>query len=53
MVHLGRSKIRDIRDPNSAMDPSAVEPVLSALKELGVRIAIDDFGSGYSSLSYL
>ncbi len=26
---------------------------LRALKEIGVRLAIDDFGSGYSSLSYL
>lgn len=26
---------------------------LDALRELGVRIALDDFGSGYSSLSYL
>lgn len=26
---------------------------LKALHELGVRIALDDFGSGYSSLSYL
>jgi len=27
--------------------------VLCALRELGVRIAIDDFGAGYSSLQYL
>jgi EAL domain-containing protein (putative c-di-GMP-specific phosphodiesterase class I) len=27
--------------------------VLNDLKELGVKIALDDFGSGYSSLSYL
>ncbi|HVR97278.1 MAG TPA: bifunctional diguanylate cyclase/phosphodiesterase, partial [Thermoanaerobaculia bacterium] len=27
--------------------------VLQALKDLGVRIVIDDFGNGYSSLSYL
>ena len=26
---------------------------LAALKQLGVRVAIDDFGMGYSSLSYL
>ncbi|WP_337268851.1 putative bifunctional diguanylate cyclase/phosphodiesterase [Oryzifoliimicrobium ureilyticus] len=28
-------------------------PLLRALKELGIRIAIDDFGIGYSSLGYL
>ena len=27
--------------------------ILHELKKLGVRIAIDDFGVGYSSLSYL
>ncbi|MGH8076574.1 MAG: putative bifunctional diguanylate cyclase/phosphodiesterase [Lysobacter sp.] len=28
-------------------------PILAELRALGVRVAIDDFGSGYSSLSYL
>src|SRR6202051_2109792 len=28
-------------------------PVLQKLKAMGVRLAIDDFGAGYSSLSYL
>jgi len=32
--------------------PGAVRR-LNALKELGVRIAVDDFGTGYLSLSYL
>ncbi len=32
--------------------PRAIS-ILSRLKTLGVRIALDDFGSGYSSLSYL
>ena len=31
---------------------NAIE-ILEALKELGIHIAIDDFGVGYSSLSYL
>ncbi len=34
-------------------DPDAAVGRLRALKQLGVRIAIDDFGSGYSSLAYL
>jgi EAL domain-containing protein (putative c-di-GMP-specific phosphodiesterase class I) len=33
------------------MDQTIV--ALKALRELGVRIAIDDFGKGYSSLAYL
>ena len=36
-----------IRDGKRAMT------VLGELKTLGVRLALDDFGSGYSSLSYL
>jgi diguanylate cyclase (GGDEF)-like protein/PAS domain S-box-containing protein len=31
----------------------ASQDAVAALRELGVRIAIDDFGVGYSSLSYL
>jgi predicted signal transduction protein with EAL and GGDEF domain len=34
-------------------DFSRAISTLSRLKALGVRIALDDFGSGYSSLSYL
>lgn len=29
------------------------EQILTELQELGVKVSIDDFGSGYSSLSYL
>ena len=32
---------------------STVTTVLHRLRQLGIRIAIDDFGSGYSALSYL
>jgi diguanylate cyclase (GGDEF)-like protein len=34
-------------------DPTAAAATLAALRQLGVRIAIDDFGSEYSSLAYL
>ena len=34
-------------------DFSRAISILSRLKTLGVRVALDDFGSGYSSLSYL
>jgi diguanylate cyclase (GGDEF)-like protein len=34
-------------------DPQVALLRLAQLKELGVRVAIDDFGAGYSSLTYL
>ena len=34
-------------------DPEAAAVILLALRALGVRIAIDDFGMGYSSLTYV
>ncbi len=34
-------------------DPAVAQTRLEALRELGVRTAIDDFGKGYSSLAYL
>jgi EAL domain-containing protein (putative c-di-GMP-specific phosphodiesterase class I) len=34
-------------------DPQSSSAVLAALKALGVRVAIDDFGTAYSSLLYL
>jgi EAL domain-containing protein (putative c-di-GMP-specific phosphodiesterase class I) len=34
-------------------DPEAAHRVLQGLKALGVKLAIDDFGVGYSSLSHL
>lgn len=37
----------------TALDIDAVQQKLSALAESGVRIAVDDFGVGYSSLSSL
>ncbi|MEU4624715.1 EAL domain-containing protein [Actinoplanes sp. NPDC023801] len=38
---------------SSAVDLSAVAPRVQALRDLGVRIALDDFGAGPSSLTAL
>lgn len=35
------------------MDPDAARGTLSRLKALGVKLSLDDFGTGFSSLSYL
>jgi diguanylate cyclase (GGDEF)-like protein len=45
MLEVAQSAV--IRNPEAAM------AVLSALHGIGVSVAIDDFGIGYSSLSYL
>jgi EAL domain-containing protein (putative c-di-GMP-specific phosphodiesterase class I) len=34
-------------------DLEVVSTVLKKMREYGIRVAIDDFGSGYSALSYL
>jgi len=34
-------------------DPDRPLPTLYRLRDLGVRLSVDDFGSGYSSLAYL
>ena len=34
-------------------NPALIGTILSGIRALGVRIALDDFGMGYSSLSYL
>lgn len=43
----------EITETVAMRDPVASSKVLEALKELGVRVAIDDFGTAYSSLLYL
>jgi diguanylate cyclase (GGDEF)-like protein/PAS domain S-box-containing protein len=35
------------------MGDDAVAPRIAALRAMGVRIAVDDFGTGYASLAYL
>jgi diguanylate cyclase (GGDEF)-like protein len=43
----------EITESVAMRDPSCVEPVVDELRALGVRLAIDDFGAGYSSLARL
>lgn len=43
----------EITESAIASVPDSIAPVLTELKRLGFQIAIDDFGSGYSSLGQL
>lgn len=43
----------ELTETAAAEDADTTRMLFGALRNLGVRIAIDDFGSGYSSLSYL
>ena len=43
----------EITESAIASVPDSIAPVLTQLKRLGFQIAIDDFGSGYSSLGQL
>ena len=43
----------EITEDTILTDPARAKIVLARLSELGVRLAIDDFGSGHSSLGYL
>jgi diguanylate cyclase (GGDEF)-like protein/PAS domain S-box-containing protein len=43
----------EITETAAMQDVALTVDVLTQLRELGVSIAIDDFGSGYSSLGYL
>jgi len=43
----------EITETTLMVDPVRSGEVLGALRALGVRIAVDDYGTGYSSLAYL
>ena len=45
--------VLDITEDVLMEDPDQARYSLSELRELGVRIAVDNFGTGYSSLSHL
>jgi diguanylate cyclase (GGDEF)-like protein/PAS domain S-box-containing protein len=43
----------ELTESATIADDEKVISVLARLREMGVRIAVDDFGTGYASLSYL
>ncbi len=45
--------VLEITETTAMIEPAVTTRVLNELKRLGVRIAVDDFGVGYSSLAYL
>jgi EAL domain-containing protein (putative c-di-GMP-specific phosphodiesterase class I) len=43
----------ELTESATLQDPADAEPILRELHELGLELALDDFGAGYSSLSRL
>lgn len=43
----------EITESTAMLDPSLTADILGELKDLGISVAIDDFGIGHSSLNYL
>ena len=43
----------DITESALARDPRTAQSVLTSLQKLGIKVAIDDFGAGFSSLAFL
>jgi diguanylate cyclase (GGDEF)-like protein len=45
--------VLEVTETGILSDPARADIVIGALRELGVEIAVDDFGTGHASLSYL
>jgi diguanylate cyclase (GGDEF)-like protein len=48
-----RALMLELTESHAMADPQAALEVLAQLAALGVRLSIDDFGTGHSSLAYL
>ncbi|ABS05827.1 putative bifunctional diguanylate cyclase/phosphodiesterase [Kineococcus radiotolerans] len=45
--------VLEVTETALAVDPDAAAATLATLKDLGVGVSVDDFGTGYASLTYL
>lgn len=43
----------EITESAAMLDPERAQKVLHALRELGIKLSVDDFGIGHASLAYL
>jgi len=43
----------EVAEEATMLDPERVLTILNSLKDMGISLSIDDFGTGHSSLSYL
>lgn len=43
----------EITESMAMIDPDSTKMIISELKDVGMRIVLDDFGAGYSSLNHL
>ncbi len=48
-----RRLVLEITETSLVKNPESAKRILNALTEFGISIALDDFGAGHSSLSYL
>jgi len=49
----GSRLVAEITETEAMEDPAVTADLLRGFREVGVRVALDDFGSGQSSLAYL